>query len=140
MSQCGKEQRNLKPNPDFTGNIYKIEGLSVKLYPEYKKIKEDEAGILFSSDNGEIAIIVFREDVIPLRKFYSSKYGTSTISLENCHSYLFLDMEKDGFRRFQKARLEIFPQNKDIQITILAREIEKKSNKMMDMLSTIKIE
>jgi|GEM_PF-6215211 len=140
FSQCQKGRISEEPNPDFIGNLYKTNyGFSIKLYPEYKKIRETKDGVLFSSKNGEIAIIVFKENVAPIKKFYFLTYSTSTLKLKNCYSYLFTEDKKEGFRRLKKVRLEIFPEERDIQITIIAFE-EKKYNKMMDMLSTIKIE
>lgn len=137
-SQCGKE--SIHQNLDFSENLYKRGGFSIRLYPEYKKINEKEEGVLFASQNGEISIIIFKENVSEIRKFYTLTYSTSTFTLPNCNAYLFIEKQKEGFRRLIKARLEIFPATSDIQITILALELEKNYNKLMDMLRTIKLE
>lgn len=137
-SQCGRE--NIPQNLDFSHNIYKKGTFSIKLYPEYKKINEKEEGVLFSSPKGEISIMVFRENISPIKKFYALTYSTKTFTLSNCNAYLFIEKEKEGFKRLIKARLEIFPEKDDIQITIIAYELEKNYNKIMDMLGTIKLE
>lgn len=106
------------------------------LYPEYKKINEREGDVLFSSKTGEISIIVFKENISLIRKFYDLSTSTS-FNLPNCKGYLFIEKKREGFRRLIKIRLEIFPNTRDIQITILALELEKNYNKIIDMLKTI---
>lgn len=136
LSQCEKEKGKTKD--DFAGTIYEIEGFLIKLPREYKEINKKGEDRAFASKEGEIAIIVFRENVSEIRKFYALTYSTST--LLNCNAYLFIERQREGFRKIIKARLEIFPNTKDIQITILAKELEKNYNKMMDILQTIRVE
>lgn len=138
FSQCTKEK--ITQSLDSSGNIYKTEGLSIRLYPEYKKINEKEEGVLFASKDGEIAIILFKENVSEIKKFYSLTPATQTFTLKNCKAYLFTEKQRDGFKRLIKSRLEIFPDTRDIQITILACCLEKNYNKMTDMLLTIECE
>ncbi|MEW6007702.1 MAG: hypothetical protein AB1595_06090 [bacterium] len=139
LSHCAKEKL-VKESPDKTP--YKTDyGFSILLYPEYKKVKENENGVLFSRDNeGEIAIIAFMEGSSQIKKYYSLSFGTSSFTLENCDSYIFTEKQKEGFREFLKTRLEIFPEKRDIQITLIAKETKKRYNKIMGILSTIKIE
>ncbi|MEW6102982.1 MAG: hypothetical protein AB1630_04050 [bacterium] len=139
LSHCTKEKL-LKESPDRIS--YNTDyGLSILLYPEYKKVKENENCVLFSRDNeGDIAIIVFRETSKDIKRYYALSFGTSSFKLENCDSYIFTEKQKEGFREFLKTRLEIFPHQRDIQVTIIAKETKKRYNKIMDIFSTIRIE
>lgn len=104
-------------------------------------MKENENCVLFSRDNeGDIAIIVFRETSKDIKRYYALSFGTSSFKLENCDSYIFTEKQKEGFREFLKTRLEIFPHQRDIQVTIIAKETKKRYNKIMDIFSTIRIE
>lgn len=135
FAQCKKEISQ-NQNLNTSSNIYETEEFSIRLYPEYKKISEREGDVLFSSKTGEISIIIFKENISQIRKFYALT-STSAFALSHCNAYLFIEKRKEGFKRLINLRIEIFPKTADIQITILALELEKNYNKIIDMLETI---
>jgi len=139
---CHCKKEIIKKNHNFTENIYKTDyGLSIKIPKEYKKINETSDGVLFSKGgNEDIAILLWTEDVPILKKFYTQTKEAIIFKLENQDAYLLTKKEKIGFGRYVNVRLEIFPEGKDIQITVLARIKEKDYEKIIATLSTIKIE
>lgn len=159
---CGQEELRLpEAKTDFSGEFYENRdyGFKIKLYPEYKKIKEEGDAVLFAQKDGNITILFWKEGGEAIKQFYQTVYREkerlkdkkvlSALGLErkpelfepfkaekSC-SFIILTTEREGFERAIKIRIEIFPEGKDSQITVIGIANEKGLNKVWEMINTI---
>lgn len=158
---CGQEELKLpQAKTDFSGEFYENQdyGFKIKLYPEYKKIKEEGGGVLFAEKDGNITILFWKEGGEAIKQFYQAVYkdkgmlkdkkALSALGIERkpeffepfiTNSFIILTTEREGFERVIKVRIEIFPEGGDSQITVLGIANEKGLKKVWDMINTITI-
>ena len=161
---CGqKEVRLPEVKTDFSGEFYENQdyGFKIKLYPEYKKVKEEGEAVLFAQKDGNISILFWKEGGEAIKQFYkgvykkkemlSEKKVLSALGIERkpeffepfraekAESFIILTTEREGFERVIKVRIEIFPEGGNSQITVLGIANEKGLKKVWDMINTITI-
>ncbi|MDI6751997.1 MAG: hypothetical protein QME07_03975 [bacterium] len=161
---CGQEELRLpEVKTDFSGQFYEKTDhkFKIKLYAEYKKIKEEEEAVLFAEKEGNISILFWKEGGGAIKQFYQTVYKEkerlkdkkvlSALGLtrkpeifepfnrERADSFIILTTEREGFEKVIKARIEIFPKSEDSQITVIGIANEKGLKKVWEMINTITI-
>ncbi len=161
---CGQEEIRLpEVKTDFSGQFYEKTdyGFKIKLYAEYKKIKEEGEAVLFAEKDGNISILFWKEEGEDIKQFYQAVYKEKErlkdkkvlsalgierkpeifepFNREKADSFIILTTEREGFERVIKARIEIFPEGRDSQITVIGIANEKGLKKVWEMINTITI-
>lgn len=161
---CGQEEIKLpQAKTDFAGQLYENQGygFKIKLYADYKKIREEEEAVLFTEKDSKITILFWKEGGEVIKQFYQAVYKEKErlkekevlsalgveknpeifelFKVENADSFIILATEREGFEKVIKTRIEIFPEGKDTQITVSAIANEKGLRKVWDVLHTITI-
>lgn len=165
---CGEKEKFVrKASPNFKGGVQRFEnyGFSIKLYPEYKKVTEQNDACCFIPENemnkkfpANLAILFWCRDE-GLYKNYnnavSKPQNFQNVNLEELgvrgkliKAY---KMDKSGFdlacvlwtreqkllKKYDRLRLELFPKNKKYQITVVMKGDDKDMNKLLDMAESI---
>ena len=161
---CGQEEVKLpQAKTDFSGQFYENQDyrFKIKLYPEYKKIKEEGEAVLFAEKDGNVSILFWKEGGSVIKQFYQVVYKEKErlkdkkvlsalgierkpelfepFAAEKADSFIILTTEREGFERAIKVRIEIFPEGGDSQITVIGIANEKGLKKVWDMINTITI-
>jgi len=161
---CGQEALKLpEAKTDFSGQFYENGDyrFKIKLYTEYKKIKEEGDAVLFAEKNGNISILFWKDGGGVIKQFYQAIYKEKArlkdkkvlsalgiernpeffepFRAEKADSFIILTTEREGFEKVIKVRIEIFPEEGDSQITVFGIANEKGLKKVWDMINTITI-
>ncbi|MBU1262000.1 hypothetical protein KKG61_04080 [bacterium] len=161
---CGQEALKLpEAKTDFSGECYENGDyrFKIKLYADYKKIKEEGEAVLFAEKDGNITIIFWKEGGETIKQFYQAIYKEKErlkdkkvlsalgierkpdifepFKVEKADSFIILTTEREGFEKIIRIKIEIFPEGSDIQITVLGIANEKELKRVWEMINTITI-
>lgn len=167
---CAKPTPEQKPcNLDLKGQVYenKDKGFFIKLYPEYEKVSEDQGrAVCFA--NGKItrfATIFWEKDAAVVHSQYKKAFenpenfqdATGLLVLEelgvlgkiiavkkfkikDVDAYYFQTKHKRLLTDFYRTRIEAFPKNKDLEITIFFQNKKEDLPKVAKMIEGMRIE
>lgn len=147
----------------------KDKGFFIKLFPEYEKVaggeKEEHSAVCFA--NGKItrfAVIFWERDVPGVHNEYKQAFENpqnfqdttsllifedlgvlgkiieiKKLDIEDVDAYYFQTKHRRFLTEFYRTRIEAFPKNKNLQITIFFQNITEDLPKVAKMIESMKI-
>ncbi|MFH1563908.1 MAG: hypothetical protein ABIF11_10925 [Nitrospirota bacterium] len=169
IAGCAKSTTVQKPgNLDLEGQIYenKDKGFFIKLYPEYKKVSENQGrAVCFA--NGKItrlATIFWEKDTACVHSEYKKAFENpenfqdaaalfileelgvlgkiitvKKFKIKDVDAYYFQTKHKRLFTDFYRTRIEAFPKNKNLQITVFFQNEKEDLPKVARMIEGMRI-
>ncbi|MEW6608960.1 MAG: hypothetical protein AB1414_16190 [bacterium] len=155
-------------NLEEEGQLYTSpnNGFSIRLFPEYEKVNEDKnKAVCFSSEKiTRCAIIFWAENVYAVHKEYKKAFENpedfqsaaallileelgvlgepikiEKMDIKDVDAYYFQTKHKKLFTEFYRTRIEAFPKNRNLQITVFFQNKEKDLPKVVKMIESMKI-
>ncbi len=166
---CAKSTPEQKPsNLDVEGQIYenKDKGFFIKLYPEYKKVSEDQdKAVCFANGNiTRFAAIFWEKDIASVHNEYKKAFKNpesfydaasllifeelgvlgkiitvEKLKMNDVDAYYFQTKHKRFLTDFYRTRIEAFPKNRDLQITVFFQNEKKDLPKVAKMIEGMRI-